>query len=37
MTSENMCEMFINDIIEEEYEINPRLQTKNNQNPKMEK
>jgi hypothetical protein len=35
MLSENTCEVFMNDGIEEEYEINPSLQTKNNQNPKM--
>jgi hypothetical protein len=34
MTSENTCEMFINDVMEEKYEINPSLQTENNQNPK---
>jgi hypothetical protein len=32
-----MCEVFMNDVIEEEYEINPSFQTKNNQNPKMKK
>jgi hypothetical protein len=37
MISENMCEMFINDVIEEEYEINPSLQTKSTQNPQMKK
>jgi hypothetical protein len=37
MISENTCEVFMNDVIEEEYEINPRLQTINNQNPKMKK
>jgi hypothetical protein len=37
MISENMCEMFMNDVREEEYEINPGLQTKKNQNPKMKK
>jgi hypothetical protein len=37
MISENMCEVFMNDVIEEEYEINPGLQTKRNQNPKMKK
>jgi hypothetical protein len=35
MISENTCEVFMNNVIEEEYEINPSLQTKNNQNPKM--
>jgi hypothetical protein len=37
MISENTCEVFMNNVIEEEYEINPSLQTKNNQNPKMKK
>ncbi len=37
MISENTCEVFMNDVIEEEYEINPSLQTKKNQNPKMKK
>jgi hypothetical protein len=36
MISENTCEVFMNDVIEEEYEINPSLQTKRNQNPKNE-
>jgi hypothetical protein len=37
MISENTCEVFMNDVIEEEYEINLDFQTKRNQNPKMKK
>jgi hypothetical protein len=33
MISKNTCEVFMNDIMEEEYEIKLILQTKNNQNP----
>jgi len=37
MISKNTCEVFMNDIMEEEYEINPNLQTKSNQNLQHEK
>jgi hypothetical protein len=37
MISKNTYEVFMNDIMEEEYEINPSLQTKSSQNPKHEK
>jgi hypothetical protein len=37
MISENTCEVLMNDVIEEVYEINPDLQSKRNQNPKMKK
>ncbi len=37
MINENTCEVFMNDVMEEEYEINPNLQIESNQNPKNEK
>jgi hypothetical protein len=37
MRNENTCEVFMNDVMEEEYEINPNLQIKNNQNPENER
>jgi hypothetical protein len=33
MMSENTCEIFIHNVMEEEYEINPGLQTENSKNP----
>jgi hypothetical protein len=37
MISKNTCEVFMNDIMEEEYEINLNLQTKSNPNLELEK
>jgi len=37
MISKNTCEVFMNDIMEEGYEINPSLQTKSSQNLEHEK
>jgi hypothetical protein len=37
MISKNTCEVFMNDIMEEEYEINFILQTNNSQNLQHEK
>ncbi len=37
MISENTCEVFMNDVMEEKYEINLSLQTKSNQNLKNKK
>jgi hypothetical protein len=37
MISENACEVFMNDVMEEEYEINVGLQTKSSQNLENEK
>jgi len=41
MISENTCEMFMNDVMEEkclqEYEIIPHIQIENSQNPKIKK
>ncbi len=34
MISENTCEVFMNDVMEEKYEINLSLQTKSKQNLK---
>jgi hypothetical protein len=33
MMHENTCGMFMNDVMEEEYEINPNFQIENNENP----
>jgi hypothetical protein len=41
LISENACEVFVNDVMEEkclqECEINPNIQIKTNQSPKSEK
>jgi hypothetical protein len=37
MISENACEVFMNDVMEEEYEINRNLQTESSQNLGNEK
>ncbi len=37
MISENTCEVFMNDGMEKEYEINLNLQIESNHNPKNEK
>jgi hypothetical protein len=37
MISENACEVFMNDVMEKEYEINPGLQIESNQNLENEK
>jgi len=37
MISGNMCEVFMNDVMEEKYEINFRLQIEINQNLENEK
>jgi hypothetical protein len=37
MISENTCEVFMNDGMEKEYEINFNLQIESNHNPKNEK
>jgi RNA-splicing ligase RtcB len=37
MISENTREVFMNDGMEKEYEINPNLQIESNHNPKNEK
>jgi hypothetical protein len=34
MTSENTCEVFMNDGMEKEYEINLNIQIESNHNPK---
>jgi hypothetical protein len=37
MISKYICEVFMNDIMEEEYEINPSFQTQSSQNLEHEK
>jgi hypothetical protein len=37
MIRKNTCGVFMNDLMEEEYEINPNFQIENNQNPKKMK